>query len=178
MCYNDLPPDYSFITGSMSIRSDNTKIISLQFVPNELRNKVYHSSDGISIMKNMDEVQKFPPWVTFTYEIVINNEWHSFTMFRGLFGAAYKKYKYLTPFIKLYSIFCVNNGFLNIYESLELIDKVFSTDKIDVGNKLMHLYFEGVFSSWGTDISYTLHFAYNYSHYICSNTTRIILAMN
>jgi len=23
-----------------------------------------------------------------------------------------------------------------------------------------------------------LHFAYNYSHYICSNTTRIILAMN
>ena len=155
MCYNDLPPDYSFITGSLSIRSDNTKIISLQFVPNKLRNKVYHSSDGISIMKNMDEVKKFPPWVTFTYEIVINNEWHSFAMFRGLFGATYKKYKYLTPFIKLYSIFRGNNGSLNIYESLELIDKVFSTDKIDVGNKLMYHYFEGAFFWWGTDISYT-----------------------
>ena len=49
----------------------------------------------------------------------------------------------------------INNGYLNIYESLELIDKVFSTNKIDIGNKLMQLYFEGAFSSWGTDMSYT-----------------------
>ncbi|SHI10396.1 hypothetical protein SAMN02745823_02442 [Sporobacter termitidis DSM 10068] len=155
MCYNELPPEYSFITGSMSIRCDNAKIISLQFVPNELRNKVYRSDDGISTMKNINEVQKFPPWVTFTYDIIQNNGWHSFVMFRKLFGTAYNKYKYLTLFIKLYSVFRGDNGCLNIFESLELIEKVFSTDKIYVGNKFIDLYFEGAFSLWGTDISYT-----------------------
>lgn len=154
-CYYELSVDYSFITGSMSIRSDNTKIISLQFIPSELRNKVYHSGDDISIMKNRDEIQKFPAWVSFTYDIIRNNEWHSFSVFRGLFGVAYSNNKYVTSFIKLYSILCGSNDCLNIYESLELIDKIFSADKKDIGNKFMHLYFEGAFSSWGTNTSYT-----------------------
>ena len=139
----------------MSIRNDNSKIISLQFVPNELRNKVYHSGDDISIMKNIDEVQKFPPWVTFTYDIVLNNRWKSFAMFRKLFGPDYNNYKYLTSFIKLYSAFYGKNGRLNIYESLELIDKVFSINKTNIGNKFLYLYFEGAFTPWGKDISYT-----------------------
>ncbi len=154
-CYKELPQGYSFITGSMSIRTDSERIICLQFVPQGLKNRVYHSGMGISVIKSIDEVQKFPPWVSFACEVITNNKWPSFVSFKSLFGDAYDNFKYMTLFIKLYSIFCGKNGFLNIYESLELIDKLFSAEKAVVGNKLLQLYFEGAFIPWGERISYT-----------------------
>lgn len=154
-CYKEMPQGYSFITGSMSIRSDSEKIISLQFVPQGLRNRMYHSGDSISIMKSIDEVQKFPPWVLFACDAIENDRWSFFVSFRALFGATYNHFKYLTSFIKLYSVFCGKNGYLNVYESLELIDKIFSVEKAIVGNKLLQLYFENAFTSWGKKISYT-----------------------
>ena len=154
-CYKEIPQGYSFITGSMSIKSDSKNIICLQFVPQALRNRVYHSGDGISIMKNIDEVQKFPPWVSFACDVIGKDGWSAFVSFRALFGAAYNHFKYLTSFIKLYSVFCGKNGYLNIYESLELIDKLFSAENAVVGNRLLQLYFEGAFTSWGEKILYT-----------------------
>lgn len=154
-CYKEIPQRYSFITGSMSIRSDSEKIISLQFVPQGLRNRVYHSGDSISIMKDIDEVEKFPPWVSFACDAIENDNWSSFVSFRALFGETYNHFKYLTSFIKLYSVFCGKNGYLNIYEALKLIDKLFLAEKTIVGNKLLQLYFENAFTSWGEKISYT-----------------------
>jgi hypothetical protein len=154
-CYKELPQGYSFITGAMSIRSDNEKIICLQFVPRGFRNKVCHSGLSVSVMKNIDEVQKFPPWVSFACDIITNNRWSLFVVFRSFFGSDYNNFEYLTPFIKFYSVFCGKNGFLNIYDSMELIDKLFLTDKMVVGNKLFQLYFEDAFTLWGEKISYT-----------------------
>ena len=154
-CYKEIPQGYSFITGSMSIRSDGGQTINLQFVPKELKNRVYHSGDGISTMKNIDEVQKFPPWVLFAYNLIENDMWASFVLFKGLFGVNYNHFKDLTSFIKLFSVFCGNDGYLNIYESFELIDKLFSSRKMDIGNKLLQLYFKGDLTPWGRKISYT-----------------------
>lgn len=154
-CYRELPPSYSFITGSTSIRSDSENTICLQFVPQELRNRVYHSGMNVSVMKSINEVQKFPPWVSFACDIIQNGKWSAFVSFRDLFGHEYSDFKYLTSFIKLYSVLCGKNGFLNIYESLELIEKLFSTQKHVVGNKLLQLYFEGALVLWGEKISYT-----------------------
>ncbi|WP_195984452.1 hypothetical protein [Clostridium sp. D33t1_170424_F3] len=154
-CYRELPPSYSFITGSMSIRSDSENTICLQFVPQGLKNRVYHSGMNISVLKSIDEVQKFPPWVSFACNIIQNGKWSAFVSFRNLFGHEYSDFKYLTSFIKFYSVLCGKNGFLNLYESLELIEKLFSNQKISVGNKLLQLYFEGALTSWGEKISYT-----------------------
>lgn len=154
-CYSELPSNYSFITGSTSIRSDSENTISLQFVPKEFKNRVYHSGMSISVMKSVDEVQKFPPWVLFTYDIMQSEEWSLFVSFRELFGSEYSDFKYLTSFIKLYSVLYGKKGFLNIYESLELIDKLFSDEKAAIGNKLMQLYFEDTLALWGNRISHT-----------------------
>lgn len=154
-CYRELPPSYSFITGSMSIRSDSENTICLQFVPQGLRNRVYHSGMNISVLKIIDEVQKFPPRVSFACNIIQNGKWSAFVSFRNLFGHEYSDFKYLTSFIKLYSVLCGKNGFLNLYESLELIEKLFTAEKNAIGNKLISLCFDGVLASWGEKISYT-----------------------
>lgn len=153
-CYTQLLQGYSFITGAMSIRKDNEQIVSLQFVPLELRNRVYHVGSDISVMKSIDEVQKFPPWVAFACDIVENNKWSLFVAFRALFGMAYSNFEYLTSFIKLYSVFCGKNNYINIYESLKLIDKLFSKEKMNIGNKLLQLYFAGSFTLWGEKVAY------------------------
>ena len=154
-CYNELLPNYSFSTGSFSIRIDDTESISLQFVPNELRNKIFHSDTEISIIKNINEIQKFPAWVTVVYELFLNDEWRNFSSFRNLFDNKYNCYKYLTSQIKLYATLSVNQSNLKIYEALELIDKIYTTEKSDFGNKFIKLYIEGAFRKWGAEVSYT-----------------------
>lgn len=154
-CYDELSYDYSFITGTNFVKSDSSNLISLQFCSKNVRNKLSHSLNNITLMKNIDDVQKFPPWVISTHHMLINGSWSRFLKFKNLFCNDIKSEISLTMFIKLYSCFYIENKTIDIYASLELIDKIFEDEKSIVGNKLLNLYFKGSFEEWGSYRSFS-----------------------
>ncbi len=154
-CYNELSYDYSFITGTSFIKSDNSNLISLQFCSKQVRNKLSHLSSNITLMKSIDDVQKFPQWVVNTHEILVNGEWSKFLAFKELLCDSNLSQVSLTSFIKLYSSFYNGKNSINIYASLELIDKLFKEDRSIIGNKLLELYFQGAFQEWGAYTAYS-----------------------
>ena len=154
-CYKELSTDFTFITGTTSIKSGNTNVISLQFVSKNTRNMISHLSNNIRLMKNIDEVQKFPPWVISASNLIMEQEWNKFTKFKNMFSTENNCNLSLTMFVKLYSCFYNSDKTIDIYSSLELIDKVFETEKTDIGNKLLNFYLEGKFENWGTYHSFS-----------------------
>ena len=154
-CYNELHQDFSFITSTSSIKSESDNVISLQFSSSNARNNMVNLSNSIALMKNIDEVQKFPPWVINTRDLIVYNKWKEFLKFKKLFSIQGIKSLSLTMFIKLYSCFNVGNELIDIYGSLELIDKVFQNQKSSVGNNFLNLYFDGKFEDWGNYQSYS-----------------------
>ncbi|MCY6356007.1 GAP1-N1 domain-containing protein [Clostridium sp. ZS2-4] len=155
MCYSELIYDYSFITGTSFIKSDNSNLISLQFCSKQVRNKLSHLSSNITLMKSIDDVQKFPQWVINTHAILINGEWSKFLAFKELLCDGSLSEVSLTSFIKLYSCFYNEKNSIDIYASLELIDKLFREDRSIIGNKLLELYFQGAFQEWGVYTAYS-----------------------
>ncbi|MFT4104755.1 MAG: hypothetical protein QM657_03260 [Lacrimispora sp.] len=155
MCYSELSYDYSFITGTSFIKSDNSNLISLQFCTKQVRNKLSHLSSNITLMKSIDDVQKFPQWVINTHSILINGEWSKFLAFKELLCDGSLSEVSLTSFIKLYSCFYNEKNSIDIYASLELIDKLFREDRSIIGNKLLELYFQGAFQEWGIYTAYS-----------------------
>jgi hypothetical protein len=153
-CYSDITYNFSFITGTGSIKKVNTDILSLQFFSKSAKNNMANISNDISLVKNINDVQKFPPWVTNTYDLLINHEWSKLVKFKNIFTFIGNKNLGITMFIKLYSCFYTRNKTIDIYASLELIDKVFEKERFVFGNALLSLYFDGKFDFWG---KYTLH---------------------
>lgn len=154
-CYSELSYDYSFITGTSFIKSDNSNIISLQFCSKQVRNKLSHTSSNITLMKSIDDVQKFPQWVINTHEILLNGEWGKFLAFKELLCDGSLSEVSLTSLIKLYSCFYNEKNSIDIYASLELIDKLFEEERPIIGNKLLELYFQGAFQEWGVYTAYS-----------------------
>lgn len=154
-CYSELSYDYSFITGTNFIKSDNNNLISLQFCSNQVRNKLSHSSNNITLMKSIDDVQKFPQWVINTQELLVNGEWSKFLAFKQLLCDGCLEEVSLASFIKLYSCFYNAKNSIDIYASLELIDKLFEEQRSIIGNKLLELYFQGAFREWGVYTAYS-----------------------
>jgi len=154
-CYNELHRDFSFITSTSSIKSGNDNVINLQFCSSNARNNMVNLSNSISLMKNIDEVQKFPPWVINTRDLLVHQKWEEFLKFKNLLYSQENNNLSLTMFIKLYSCFYIGNKSIDIYSSLELIDKVFQNEKSNVGNKFLNLYFDGKFEDWGKYHSYS-----------------------
>lgn len=155
ICYSELIYDYSFITGTSFIKSDNSNLISLQFCSKQVRNKLSHLSSNITLMKSIDDVQKFPQWVIKTHAILVNGEWSKFLAFKELLCDGSLSEISLTSFIKLYSCFYNEKNSIDIYASLELIDKLFIEDRSIIGNKLLELYFQGAFQEWGVYTAYS-----------------------
>lgn len=154
-CYSELSYDYSFITGTNFIKSDNNNLISLQFCSKQVRNKLSHSSNNITLMKSIDDVQKFPQWVINTQEILVNGEWSKFLAFKKLLCDGDLGEVSLASFIKLYSCFYNAKNSIDIYASLELIDKLFEKQRSIIGNKLLGLYLQGAFREWGAYTAYS-----------------------
>ncbi len=153
-CYSDFSYNFSFITGTGSIKKVNTDVISLQFCSNNAKNNMTNLSNDISLVKNINDVQKFPPWVTNTCDLLINHEWKKFIKFKNFFAFIENDNLSITMFIKLYSCFYTGNKTIDVYASLELIDKVFEKEKAVFGDTLLSLYFDGKFDCWG---KYTLY---------------------
>ena len=123
-CYSQLSYDYSFITRTNFLKIDNSNLISLQFCLKQVRNNLSHSSNNITLMKSIDDVQKFPQWVINTHGILINGEWGKLLEFKELLCDVSLGEVSLTSFIKLYSCFYNGKNSIEIYASLELIDKL------------------------------------------------------
>lgn len=154
-CYSELSYDYSFITGTSFIKSDNSNMISLQFCSKQVRNKLSHTSNNITLVKSIDNVQKFPQWVINTHEILLNGEWGKFLAFKELLCDGSLSEVSLTSLIKLYSCFYNKKNSIDMYASLELIDKLFEEERPIIGNKLLELYFQGAFEEWGVYTAYS-----------------------
>lgn len=154
-CYSELSYDYSFITGTSIIKSDNSNLISLQFCSKQFRNILSHTSNNISLMKSIDDVQKFPQWVINTHEILVNREWSKFLAFKELLCDGSLGGVCLTSFIKLYSCFYNAKNSIDIYAALELIDRIFGEKRPIIGNKLLELYLQGDFQEWGAYTAYS-----------------------
>ena len=89
------------------------------------------------------------------HAILMNGEWCKFLAFKELLcGGSLSKVS-LTFFIKLYSCFYHKKNSIDIYASLELIDKLFREDRSVIGNKLLELYFQGAFQQWGVYTAYS-----------------------
>ncbi len=154
-CYNELHRDFSFITRTNSIKSRNATMIRLQFCSIKARNNMVHQSNSISLIKDINEVQKFPPWVISTRDLIIYQKWEEFIKFKNLLDIKGNYNLNLTMFIKLYKCFYVGNNLIDIYGSLELIDKVIENEKSIIGNIFLNLYFDGKFDDWGKYQSYS-----------------------
>ncbi len=144
-CYSELKEGYSFITGVSSINSKNIEDINLQFCSNKTFNKYIK----IPLIKSINEVEKFPVWVESASNWIINDKWQTFLKFKYLFNDLIDDSLDITMFIKLFSCFYVKDGFIDIYDSLYLIDKIFGDSKSNIGNRLLSLYFQGEFDELG-----------------------------
>jgi len=154
-CYNLLSYNFSFITATSSIKKENSEILSLQFCARNARNNMLSFDNEITFINNINDVQKFPLWVTNVLDLLLDNGWDDFLKFRNMFSKNNQYSLSLTNYIKLYSCFYGMKKNIDIYAALEFMDKVLDDKKALLGSDFLGFYFEGSFDYWGKDHSYS-----------------------
>ena len=150
---NDLlDEDFSFCTGSVSLRSYDTKVVQLQVVPQKLsRSSIL--ANKINIAKDENVIKNYPMWVNEVLKNIRKDALENFKQFRNGFLNKYKKSEYFSSFIKLYVGSGADCSKANLAKLLQLATVIFD-DKKEICQDIMQLYNEKFFEKWMADKEY------------------------
>ena len=145
----DLGKEFSFCTGSLTIRNYDSEILNLQFMPKGLIYSVSSSQSKYKILYEKESIKSFPVWVNKSTELLFKDRWSDFNIFRGKFGDKYLNSIYFSPFIKLYIGSKAEKKLLDIAEGLNIIDKIFDLEEKEIlGVLLIKRYISNELNEW------------------------------
>lgn len=146
-----LEPNFSFCTGSFSLRGYDGNIMQFQIVPHKIsRSKMFIGEKAFEA-KEKDVIKNYPLWVNKSYENIEKDCMNTFRKFMKGFSEEFKQNGYLSSFVKLYVGAKADINDTNLIQLLEMACAIFS-DKKRICNEIIKLYSKEYFSKWcGTE---------------------------
>ena len=144
---NDLfDEDFSFCTGTVSLRSYETRILQFQIVPQKLaRSSIL--GNRINIAKDEKVIKNYPMWVNEVFKNIKKDNLKNFKQFRNGFLDKYRRAEFFSPFIKLYIGSEADCGKMKLVKLLQLATVIFD-DKKEICENILQLYNKKFFDKW------------------------------
>lgn len=142
--YKNLKKGFSFSTGSLSIRQYGKEILDLQMVMKK-NLRVTVGDNRYNILEENENIEKYPLWIDFLYEILISNKIYDVLKFRNGFSEEFSEPKYFSMFIKMYMALDIQHERFNIIDCLQIIEAIGDNKEALVNSLLdvyMNVYFE------------------------------------
>ncbi len=139
--------DFSFCTGSVSLRGYEGKILRLQVVPNKISRSKLGVGEKTYEAKNKNIIKNFPLWVDKMFDNLKVDRMKKYRKFVSGFSKEYKQPVYISSFMKLYVGSFADEQRANLLTLLKMASVIFE-DKRKICNEIIVLYGEGFFSKW------------------------------
>lgn len=142
-----LEEDFSFCTGSVSLRSFGQKIMNFQIAPDKLSRSGFQVGNGVIEAKEARIIKNYPVWVNKTSEYIMLDDIKDFKKFISGFSNAFERSNYFSAFIKLYVGSKAISKKLNLDSLLQMASAIFD-EKKRACKEILNLYFQHYFSNW------------------------------
>lgn len=145
--------DFSFCTGSVSLRGYEGRILQLQVVPNKISRSKLSVGEKTYEAKSKNIIKNFPLWVDKMFDNLKIDQMKKFRKFVSGFSKGYKQPIYISSFMKLYVGSSSDEQRANLFSLLKMASVIFE-DKKKICNEIIKLYEEGFFLQWCIKESY------------------------
>lgn len=145
--------DFSFCTGSVSLRGYEGRILQLQVVPNKISRSKLSVGEKTYEAKNKNVIKNFPLWVDKMFDNLKIDHMKKYRKFVSGFSKEYKQPVYLSAFMKLYVGSSADRQRANLLSLLKMASAIFE-DKKKICNEIIALYGKGFFSKWCIEENY------------------------
>jgi len=134
-----LPSNFSFSTGSLSMRKINNKLFDLQIMPYDFITS--NNNRNYNILLSLNGITSFPIWVRESANLLMSESYKKLEDFITLFNLENFKLEYFSIFIKLYIATNADNHYISIINGLKIIEKVFTKeDRQCFAEKCINIY--------------------------------------
>lgn len=148
MIQNDLlDSDFSFCTGSVSLRSYERKVLQLQISPYKISRSKLSIGDKVYEAKDRKIIKNYPMWVNKVLEYIRFDNLKDIRRFRTGFSPKYRQTEYFSSFVKLYVGTKADCKRLNLNNLLKMASAIFE-DKKSICDEILRLYNQNYFSRW------------------------------
>lgn len=145
---NDLlENDFSFCTGSVSLRNIENKIIKVQVAPNKISRSKMSINDKAYEARDISTIKNYPMWVNKVLENMRRDGLKDLKIFISGFSKKYTHSDYFSSFVKLYIGSKADIKETNLLKLLQMACAIFR-DKKSVCNEIVILYNKGYFGRW------------------------------
>lgn len=139
--------NFSFCTGSVSLRSYGDQVLQLQISPLKISRSKLSIGDKTYEAKDRKIIKNYPMWVNKVLNYMRLDNLKDFRRFRTGFSRKYKQADYFSSFIKLYVGAKADCKNLNLYNLLKMAAVIFE-DKKSICDEILVLYKQNYFSRW------------------------------
>lgn len=145
---NDLlETDFSFCTGSVSLRSYDNQPLKLQIAPRKVsRSRMFIGEKAYEI-RDEKMIRSYPIWVNKVYDNIILDDLKDFKKFRKGFSAQYKKAENFSSLVKLYVASNADRKETSLVRLLEMACVIFE-DRKAVCQEILSLNKSNYFKNW------------------------------
>lgn len=136
--YANIRKGFSFSTGALTVRKYENELLDVQMVMrNNIRSIVGDSK--VNILEDSRNINKYPLWINFIYEMFIKDNLKELSEFRKEFPRRFCEPKYFSLLSKMYLALDIYNDNFNILNCLQIIDAL-GDDKEILSKSLIDLY--------------------------------------
>lgn len=154
-----LDEDFSFCTGSVSLRGFEGNPLHIQVVPNKISRSKLLIGEKAYEARNKNIIKNFPLWVDKMFDSLKKDSMKKYKKFVAGFSKEYKQPMYVSSLMKLYAGSHADVQKANLVTLLKMASAIFEDNK-QICNEIVLLYSKEYFADWCIKDNYveTLHF--------------------
>lgn len=154
MQHDLLQSDFSFCTGSASLRNYEGRILDLQVAPYKVSRSKMFIGEKAYEAKEAGIIKNYPVWVNKVFDNIKIDNLRDLKKFRQIFPEKYRQHDYFTSFVKLYVGSESECRKTNLISLLQISCVIFQ-EKEQICREILELYRANCFGSWKGKESYT-----------------------
>lgn len=154
-----LDEDFSFCTGSVSLREFEGSSLHLQVVPHKISRSKLLIGEKAYEARDKNIIKNFPLWVDKMFDSLKKDSMKKYKKFVAGLSKEYKQPMYVSALMKLYVGSHADVQKANLVSLLKMASAIFE-DKKQICNEIVLLYSKEYFADWCIKDNYveTLHF--------------------
>lgn len=149
-----LQSEFSFCTGSASLRNYEGMILDLQVAPYKVSRSKMFIGEKAYEAKEAGIIKNYPVWVNKVFDNIKIDNMRDFKRFRQLFSEKYRQHDYFTSFVKLYVGSEAESRKANLISLLQISCVIFR-EKEQICQEILELYRVNSFENWKGKERYT-----------------------
>lgn len=149
-----LQSEFSFCTGSESLRNYEGMILDLQVAPYKVSRSKMFIGEKAYEAKEAGIIKNYPVWVNKVFDNIKIDNMRDFKRFRQLFSEKYRQHDYFTSFVKLYVGSEAESRKANLISLLQISCVIFR-EKEQICQEILELYRVNSFENWKGKEKYT-----------------------